>query len=104
MTVLALTALAILMTMALALCRALAGPSVYDRIVALNMFGTKTVLIIAVLAFLKDQRDVLDVALAYALINFIGVIAVLGLVQYGRLGGLEDDTDERSGSGAGGGH
>lgn len=75
-------ALAILLTMALALTRALLGPTVYDRILAVNLFGTKTVLIIAVLAFLKDRLDVLDVALAYALINFIGIIAVLRFFEY----------------------
>ena len=69
--------LAILVTMALALIRACLGPSVYDRILAVNMFGTKTVLLIAVLAFLYGRPDFLDLALAYALINFIGVLAVL---------------------------
>ena len=41
-------AIGILVTMALALTRALLGPSVYDRVLAVNMFGTKTVLLIAV--------------------------------------------------------
>lgn len=75
--------LAILVTMALALARALMGPSVYDRIAAANMFGTKTVLFIAVLAFLTGRLDLLDIALVYALINFIGVVAVLKLVDHG---------------------
>lgn len=75
-------ALAILVTMALALIRALLGPTVYDRILAVNLFGTKTVLIIAVLAFMKDRLDILDVALAYALINFIGIVAVLKFFEY----------------------
>lgn len=75
--------LAILVTMALALVRALLGPSLYDRIAAVNMFGTKTVLFIAVLAFLTGRPDLLDIALVYALINFIGVVAVLKLVEHG---------------------
>ncbi|MDH5258915.1 MAG: monovalent cation/H+ antiporter complex subunit F, partial [Gammaproteobacteria bacterium] len=69
--------LAILVTMALALARALMGPTVYDRIAAINMFGTKTVLLIAVFAFLSGRADLLDIALVYALINFISMIAVL---------------------------
>lgn len=76
-------ALAILVTMALALARALIGPTVYDRILAINMFGTKTVLLIAVFAFLSGRTDILDIALVYALINFIGVVAVLKLVEQG---------------------
>ena len=76
-------ALAILVTMALALARALIGPTVYDRILAINMFGTKTVLLIAVFAFLSGRTDILDIALVYALINFISVVAVLKLVEQG---------------------
>lgn len=72
---------AILITMALALGRALLGPTVYDRVLAVNMFGTKTVLLLAVVAFLYDRPDFLDLALAYALINFIGVLAVLKFIQ-----------------------
>lgn len=74
-------AIAILITMALALGRALIGPTVYDRVLAVNMFGTKTVLLLAVVAFLFGRPDFLDLALAYALINFIGVLAVLEFIQ-----------------------
>ena len=69
--------LATLVTMGLALARAVIGPTVYDRVLAVNMFGTKTVLLVAVIAFLFGRPDFLDLALAYALINFIGVFAVL---------------------------
>jgi len=75
--------LAILVTMGLALSRALVGPTTFDRIAAVNMFGTKTVLLIAVLAFFSGRSDLLDIALVYALINFIGVIAALKLVTQG---------------------
>ena len=70
-------AIATLMTMGLALIRALMGPTVYDRVLSVNMFGTKTVLLLSVIAFLGGRPDFLDLALAYALINFIGVLAVL---------------------------
>jgi len=69
--------LATLITMALALIRAIKGPSVYDRVLAVNMFGTKIVLLLAVIALLYGRPDFFDLALAYALINFIGVLAVL---------------------------
>ena len=69
--------IALLITMALALVRALLGPTVYDRVLSVNMFGTKTVLLLSVIAFLSGRPDFLDLALAYALINFIGVLAVL---------------------------
>jgi len=94
-TVLVLTALAIFATMALALIRALKGPSVYDRIVAVNMFGTKTVLIVALITAISGNDDLIDVALVYALINFIAVVAVLKLSRMGNLAasGEGDITD-----------
>lgn len=73
--------LGILVVMALALVRASLPGSVYDRILAINMFGTKTVLFIAAYGFLTNRPDFLDIALTYALINFIGIIAVLKLVE-----------------------
>jgi multicomponent Na+:H+ antiporter subunit F len=72
---------AILVTMALALTRALLGPTVYDRVLAVNMFGTKTVLLVSIVAFLSGRPDFLDLALAYALLNFVGVLAVLEFFQ-----------------------
>ena len=68
--------LAILVIMAMVLARALMGPSVFDRILAVNLFGTLTVVLIALLGFLIDRPEFLDIALVYALINFIGTIAV----------------------------
>jgi len=75
------TCLAILVTMVLAVVRGLIGPTIFDRVLAVNMFGTKTVLFIAVISFLSGRPDFLDLALAYALINFIGVFAVLLFFQ-----------------------
>lgn len=74
-------AAALLVTMALVLLRALLGPTLYDRILAVNLFGTKTVLLLAVLGFLSGRPAFLDVALTYALINFTGVLAVLRFVR-----------------------
>ncbi len=73
--------IAILVTMVLALVRALLGPTVYDRVLAVNVFGTKTVLLLSVIAFLYGRPDFLDLALAYALINVVGILAVLEFFQ-----------------------
>ncbi|MEM1152926.1 MAG: monovalent cation/H+ antiporter complex subunit F [Pseudomonadota bacterium] len=73
--------LAILVTMVLAIVRALKGPSVYDRVLAVNVFGTKTVLLLSIIAFLYGRPDFLDLALAYALINMVGILAVLEFFQ-----------------------
>ena len=86
--------LAILVTMGLALTRALLGPTIYDRVLAVNTFGTKTVLLIALLGFLTGRPDFLDISLVYALINFIGTIAVLKLLKYRDLGTPGPNTEQ----------
>ncbi len=77
---------AILVTMALALVRAIKGPTIYDRILAVNTFGTLTVVLIAVHGFLAGRPEFLDIALVYALINFIATIAVTKYVKFSHLG------------------
>ncbi|MBN2644805.1 MAG: pH regulation protein F [Desulfuromonadaceae bacterium] len=72
-----ISCLAVLIVMGLGLVRAILGPSAFDRLMAVNMFGTKTVLLISVLGFLTGRPDFLDIALIYALVNFLGTIAVL---------------------------
>jgi len=82
----AVTTIAILVAMLLALGRALLGPTLYDRILAVNTFGTITVLFIAIFGFLTGRPEFLDIALVYALINFITTIAVLKYFEYGDMG------------------
>ena len=73
----AAVAVALFVTFALALIRAISGPTVFDRVLALNLIGTKTILLIAVLGFATDRYDFIDIALVYAVLNLIGTIAVL---------------------------
>lgn len=69
--------IAILVVMILGIARGIVGPTLYDRILAVNMFGTKTVLLISLLGFAMGRPDFLDIAIVYSLINFISVIGVL---------------------------
>ena len=69
--------IAILVVMIMAILRAIVGPTLYDRILAVNLFGTKTVLLISLLGFVMGRPEFLDIAIVYALINFISVIGVL---------------------------
>ena len=82
----AAVALAVLVTMALAVFRSIKGPTVYDRILAVNAFGTLTVVLISVNGFLSERPEFLDLALVYALINFIGTIAVSKYVEFSHMG------------------
>ena len=77
-------AAALITTMILVLARAFAGPTVYDRILAVNHIGSQTVLLIAVMGFITGRPDFLDISLLYALINFVATIAVLRYVKRGR--------------------
>jgi multicomponent Na+:H+ antiporter subunit F len=86
---------AVLTAMALALVRALRGPTVFDRIVSVNAFGTLTVVLIAVHGFLTGRPEFLDIALAYALISFIGVIAVTKYLTM--TPGMQPDSDDDKG-------
>ncbi len=83
---------AVLATMLLALVRAFRGPSVLDRVLAANMFGTKTVLLIAVAGFLAGRPEWLDLAILYALMNFTGMIALL---RFSKFANLADDERVR---------
>lgn len=73
---------ALFVALGLTLIRTLMGPTLYDRVLAVNSFGTKTVLLIGVLGFLMGRPDFLDLAILYALINFVATIAVLKFVRY----------------------
>jgi multicomponent Na+:H+ antiporter subunit F len=77
-----LTALGLAGAMAIMLTRLCAGPTLYDRVLAANSFGTKTVLFLMVYAALVGRGDALDIALLYALINFVATIAILKFFRY----------------------
>lgn len=86
--------IAILVTMALTLSRALMGPTLFDRLLAVNSIGTKAVLLISVYGFMTGRPDFLDIALVYALINFVGTIAVLKFFEFDDLGsGVYQEDD-----------
>ena len=87
----------ILFAMMLALVSAIIGRTVYDKILAVNIFGTVTVLFIALFGFLSKRPDFLDIALVYALINFIGTLAVLKFFRYGSFSRPGGRTQEGEG-------
>ena len=78
----------VLISMVLALFRAAKGPTVYDRLLAANLFGTVTILLIAVSGFWSGRPEWLDLAIVYAVVNFTGTIAV---AKYARFGNLATD-------------
>lgn len=82
----AATLIAVLVAMVLLLTRAFMGPTIFDRLLAVNNFGTKTVIVLALYGFMTERPEFLDIAIVYALCNFIATIAVLKYFEYGDLG------------------
>ena len=76
---------AVLCAALMVLIRALLGPTVFDRVLAVNAMGTKTVILVALIGFISRRADFLDVALLYALMNFIATIAILKFIEHKRL-------------------
>ena len=82
---------AVLITMVMALVRAFIGPSGYDRMLAANAFGTKTVLLIMLGGHALGWHSHLDIALLYAMVNFVGTIAIMRFFEYTR---PQDETGQ----------
>tara|TARA_B100001029_G_C14889397_1_gene354517 strand:- start:2 stop:256 length:255 start_codon:yes stop_codon:yes gene_type:complete len=80
------SAIFIILAIVIVLFRAIKGPQVYDRILAVNVIGTKTVILIALVGFIYERPHFLDIAIVYALINFIATFAIL---KFGSEGGLD---------------
>ena len=82
----AVAIIAVFIAMVLVLVRLFGGPTLYDRVLAVNSFGTHTVLLIGLIGFLTNRPDFLDIALLYSLINFVGTIAILKFFRYRAIG------------------
>ncbi|MDF1801037.1 MAG: monovalent cation/H+ antiporter complex subunit F [Planctomycetota bacterium] len=85
-TVLTITMFSLMASILMTLVRALKGPTSYDRILSVNAIGTTTVVGVVVMGFLKGRPDFLDLAVVYALVNFVATVAILRFVEQRRLG------------------
>ena len=88
----------IILLMILTLVRVIGGPTVLDRIVGVNMIGAKTTVVLLLIGLIyEDMSMFIDIALAYALLNFI---ATLGACKYFRRSNrvfMEDEVAEEEG-------
>lgn len=84
--VLFLATTTIIVGVGIILLRAIQGPTVYDRVLAANAIGTKTVILVTLLGFQGRHPGFLDIALLYTLINFLATVAILKFRQLKRLG------------------
>lgn len=89
-----LATIALLLALALIVGRALAGPTVFDRALAANLAGTAAILLVAVLGFLTDRPEFLDISILYALLNIIATLAVLRFFRGRAPGGAQGKASE----------
>lgn len=57
------------------LYRGIEGPGIFNRIIAVNVIGTKTIVLLVLIGFIYERPDFFDIALVYAILNFIMTIA-----------------------------
>jgi multicomponent Na+:H+ antiporter subunit F len=81
----AAASVAILVSLALAIARAIKGPTVFDRLLAGNSVGTLAIMLLAVIGFLTERPEFLDIGLTYGLLNIVGTLAVLKFFRHGDL-------------------
>ena len=80
-----LGAILVMLMIFLSLIRALKGPTAPDRLAAINIIGTKTVVIITLIARVYGQKYYLDIAMVYALMSFITTVGVAKYLEKGAL-------------------
>jgi multicomponent Na+:H+ antiporter subunit F len=76
---------AVLVAIALAMIRAIRGPTVFDRVLAGNSVGTLAILLLALVGFMTGRPEFLDIGLTYGLLNLVGSLAVLKFFRHGDL-------------------
>ena len=84
-TIFWITSLLIAVTIALSLYRAVAGPGVFNRVAAVNIIGTKTIALLVVMGYYFERPYFFDIALLYAMINFIGTLIFAKYLERGEL-------------------
>ncbi len=74
--------LGMIASMVMVIIRAIVGPTIFDRILAVNSFGTNVVVFIVLLQSFIGTGFFLDIAITYALINFIATVALSRYFMY----------------------
>ncbi len=80
-----IAAIAILIAVIPVVYRLIVGPRSFDRMLAANVFGTKTAVLLALIGYIYERPHFLDIALVYGMINFIATLAILKYRESGAL-------------------
>lgn len=74
-------AIILLLNTILCFIRLIKGPSILDRMVAINIIGTKTLTILVLVAYFHGQKFYIDIAFIYALLNFVITVAISRYIE-----------------------
>jgi len=85
LTVFLVTGLSIIATIFLSLYRAIVGPGVFNRVAAVNVIGTKTIVLLVLIGYYFERPYFFDIALLYAMLNFIGTLVFAKYLEKGDL-------------------
>lgn len=75
----------ILVSTSLVLYRIIKGPSTYDRMLGVNVIGTKTIIILVLIGYVFERPYFFDIALLYAILNFIATVVIAKYLERGRI-------------------
>lgn len=98
MTMFAVAAILVLAALVLVVSRAIAGPTIFDRILAGNTVGTLTVLLLVLIGFVTDRPDFVDLGITYQFLNVVGTVAMLKYFRFGSLGHGPSDEPQPTGA------
>jgi len=79
------TGLLIVVSILLSLYRAVAGPGVFNRVAAVNVIGTKTIVLLVVMGYYFERPLFFDISLLYAMLNFIGTLIFAKYIERGEI-------------------
>ncbi len=75
----------LIVTIFLCLYRVLRGPGVFNKAIAVNLIGTKTIVLLVIIGYIYQRPIFLDIALVYAMVNFGASIAIAKYLKRGTL-------------------
>jgi multicomponent Na+:H+ antiporter subunit F len=73
--------IALSITIVICFIRAIKGPELADRLISINVIGTKTIVLISVVSFIIKESYFIDIVLVYALISFLGSVVISNLIS-----------------------
>lgn len=75
----------LLLTISIVTYRVIKGPSTYDRLLSVNVIGTKTIVVLVLIGYVFERPYFSDIALLYAILNFMSTVVIAKYLENGRI-------------------